>query len=151
MDMISESDKDNESLVLRARCIKPELPNKDRVYAMKFLSDYMHGNTQTQVRSNNNNTVISSCTCSYSFQISRTFRNEYQILCQLPPHENIIHMWAFFYDRPGQEVIKHFKKADGNVRALGLFILMDEHPMSMAEQLATLAGSRGPLVSTDGS
>lgn len=57
-------------------------------------------------------------------------------------------MWAFFYDRPGQEVIKYFKKADGNKHSLGLFILMDEHPMSMAEQLATLAGSRGPLVST---
>lgn len=50
MDVISECDKDNESLVLRAKCIKPELPNKERVYAMKFLSDYMHGTTQTKVR-----------------------------------------------------------------------------------------------------
>ena len=56
-------------------------------------------------------------------------------------------MWAFFYDRPHHEVLKYFKKAIGNQRALGLFILMDHHPMNMSEQLATLVGNRGPLVS----
>ena len=74
------------------------------------------------------------------------FKNEYEVLCQLPPHENIIHMWAFFFDRPGPDIIKHFKKLDGNQRSIGLFILMDEHPMSMAEHLATLTDNRGPLV-----
>jgi hypothetical protein len=56
-------------------------------------------------------------------------------------------MWAFFYDRPGQDVIKYFKKADGTHRALGLFILMDEHSMSMKEQLKILVKNRGPKVS----
>ena len=72
------------------------------------------------------------------------------MLCRLPPHENIIHMWAFFYDRPSpSDVKKYFKKASNSDKAHGmcLFILMDEHPMSMAEHLNILAGNRGPFVS----
>ena len=48
-DVISECEQDNSSLVLRAKCVKPGLPNQDIVYAMKFLSDYVHGTTQTEV------------------------------------------------------------------------------------------------------
>ena len=44
-------------------------------------------------------------------------------------------------------MVKYFKKTSGSQRALGLFILMDEHPTNMSEQLATLVGNRGPLVS----
>lgn len=71
-------------------------------------------------------------------------QNEYQVLCQLSPHENIIHMWAFFYDRLTRREYKFFKS---NARSMSLFILMDEHSMSMAEQLKILVESRGPLVS----
>lgn len=124
-EIIKVISEDTDSLVLRAKCVRPGVPNPDRTYAIKFLSDYLHETTQTQV--------------------SKKFRNEYDVLCQLPPHENIIHMWAFFYDRPGPEVKKYFRKLSGNFRSLGLFILMDEHPLSMMEQLAILADNRGPL------
>ena len=48
-NIISECDQDNSSLVLRAKCIKSGLPNQNTVYAMKFLSDYVHATTQTEV------------------------------------------------------------------------------------------------------
>lgn len=55
-------------------------------------------------------------------------------------------MWAFFYDRPTPGDMKFFKKARKNAHLMALFILMDEHPTSMAEQLQTLADNKGPNV-----
>ena len=56
-------------------------------------------------------------------------------------------MWAFFYDRPATpEVLKFFKKAGNDARGMSLFILMEEHPSSMAEQLRILVNNKGPRV-----
>lgn len=69
------------------------------------------------------------------------------MLCQLPPHRNVIHMWAFFYDRPGTpDVIKFFKRAGNESRSMGLFILMEEHLMSLGDHIAILVDNRGPKV-----
>lgn len=116
-----------ESLIVRVKCTKPCIPNKERTYAMKVLTNYFKTQTQTQVRQDH--------------------QNEYQVLCQLPPHENIIHMWAFFFDRLNPEVSSLFKKAGKNARTMSLFILMDEYPSSMAEQLKQLIENRGPMTS----
>ena len=80
-------------------------------------------------------------------QARKAYQNEYDVLCQLPPHVNIINMWAFFYDRPDPKVLKHFKQVGSGMRGMALFILMDEHPQSMAEHLQTLADNKGPYVS----
>ena len=74
------------------------------------------------------------------------FQNEYEILCNLPPHANIIHMYAFFFDRANPDVSPEFKRVGRNMRTMSLFLLMDEHPMSMREQLDILVGGQGPKV-----
>lgn len=113
-----------EGIVLRAQCKKKGLPNPDRVYAMKVLTNYFQSQTATQARVQ--------------------FQNEYGILCQLPSHENIIHMYAFFFDRANPDVSEEFRKVGRNVRTMSLFLLMDEHPMSMKEQLEILTEGQGP-------
>lgn len=45
----SEDDKDCDSLVLRTKCNKSGIPNKDRIYAMKVLTDFFIEKTQTKV------------------------------------------------------------------------------------------------------
>lgn len=42
-------DAGEEGLVLSVTCEKPNIPTKNRVYAMKVLTDYFHTQTQTQV------------------------------------------------------------------------------------------------------
>ena len=74
------------------------------------------------------------------------FQNEYEILCHLPSHENIIHMYAFFFDRANPDVSKEFRRVGRNIRTMSLFLLMDEHPMSMQEQLDILTEGQGPKV-----
>ncbi len=75
------------------------------------------------------------------------YQNEYEVLCMLPPHPNIIHMWAFFYDRVDPGASKFFKKVGkSNIRTMSLFILMDQHPSSMADLMGTLVENRGPAV-----
>ena len=77
------------------------------------------------------------------------FQNEYGILCQLPAHENIIHMYAFFFDRANPDVSEEFRRVGRNIRTMSLFLLMDEHPMSMKEQLDILRDGQGPKVGED--
>ena len=79
-------------------------------------------------------------------QVRRQYQNECDILCQLPPHENIIHMWAFFFDRVNPDVSPEFKKVGRNARSMSLFLLMDEHPMSMKEHVDLLVDNQGPRV-----
>lgn len=95
---------------------------------MKVLTNYFQMQTCTQVR--------------------RQFENEYQVLCQLPPHPNIVHLNAFFYDRADPNASSHFRRCGVNQGKMSVFLLMDEHPMSMKEQLATLVESLGPKVSS---
>lgn len=38
-----------ESLIVRVKCTKPCIPNKERTYAMKVLTNYFKTQTQTQV------------------------------------------------------------------------------------------------------
>ncbi|CAI7991881.1 Serine/threonine-protein kinase PINK1, mitochondrial [Geodia barretti] len=117
-------DGGEEGLVLRAQCKKKGLPFPDRVYAMKVLTNYFKSQTATEARVQ--------------------FQNEYEILCNLPPHPNIIHMYAFFFDRANPDVSPEFKRVGRNVRTMSLFLLMAEHPMSMKEQLDILTGGQGP-------
>ena len=44
-------DSGEEGLVLRARCNKASLPNKEKTYAMKVLTNIFQSQTQTQVYS----------------------------------------------------------------------------------------------------
>ena len=46
-------DGGEEGLVLRAKCTKPSLPNKERMYTMKVLTNYFQCQTQTQVLTTN--------------------------------------------------------------------------------------------------
>lgn len=119
-------DSGDEGIVLRAQCNKRGIPNPGRIYAMKVLANYFQTQTHTQVR--------------------RQFENEYQVLCQLSPHPNIIHMYAFFFDRADPSVSQYFKRVGVHQGKMSLFLLMDEHPMSMKEQLDILIDNQGPKV-----
>ena len=79
-------------------------------------------------------------------QARASYQNEYEVLCQLSPHKNIIHMWAFFYDRPGPTILKYFKERGSTSRGMALFILMDEHPQNMSEHIQALVDNKGPHV-----
>ena len=79
-------------------------------------------------------------------QVRQEFQNEYSVLCQLPPHENIIHMWAFFYDRANPDVCPEFRRTGRNARTMSLFLLMDELPMNMKEHVDLLVDNQGPKV-----
>ena len=119
-------DSGDEGIVLRAQCYKRGIPNPGRVYAMKVLANYFQTQTHTQVR--------------------RQFENEYQVLCQLSPHPNIIHLYSFFYDRADPGASQYFKRVGKNQGKMSLFLLMDEHPMSMKEQLDVYIHNTGPKV-----
>lgn len=92
------------------------------------------------------NKPLTDVNFALSSQARVQFQNEYQILCQLPAHENIVHMYAFFFDRANPDVSKEFQRVGKNVRTMSLFLLMDEHPMSMKEQLDILTAGQGPKV-----
>ena len=79
-------------------------------------------------------------------QARQQFQNEYNVLCQLPPHENIIHMWAFFFDRANPDISPEFRRVGKNARTMSLFLLMDEHPMNMNEHVDLLVNNQGPKV-----
>ena len=149
--------------MLRAKCNKPSLPNKERIYAMKVLTNYFQTQTQTQVRVVIRVMVVRQpfslhCTLCLLLcvviaftlmlhtQVRQEFQNEYSILCQLPPHENIIHMWAFFYDRASPDNSPLFKRAGRNARTMSLFLLMDELPTNMKDHVDTLVDNQGPKV-----
>ena len=85
----------------------------------------------------------------YSTQVRQDYQNEYNILCQLPPHENIIHMWASFYDRANPDISPEFRRAGRNARTMCLFLLMDELPMNMKEHVDLLVSNQGPKVSNN--
>ncbi len=68
------------------------------------------------------------------------------MLCDLPPHENIIHLYAFFFDRANPAVSQHFKKVGKNVHTMSLFLLMDEHTTNLQDLLSTLVEGQGPRV-----
>lgn len=51
MDLIHDPvGGDDDSVILRAKCIKPGIPSKDRTYAVKVLTNYFVESTQTKVR-----------------------------------------------------------------------------------------------------
>ncbi len=56
-------------------------------------------------------------------------------------------MWAFFFDRVNPDVVPQFKTTGKNARTMSLFLLMDQHSMSMKEQISSLVDNRGPTVS----
>ena len=58
------------------------------------------------------------------------FKNEYDILCRLPSHDNIIKLHAFFYDRFEPDIHPALKALPG-VRSISLFLVMDFYPNSL--------------------
>ena len=70
------------------------------------------------------------------------FKNEFDILCRLPQHDNIIHQFAFFYDKPMK--YPDFKILHGE--GMALFILLEELQQNMSEYLNTLCGLTSPRV-----
>ena len=116
---------------------------------MKVLTNYFQSQTQTQVLSSSCSAslIIDIASCIITIiQARQQFQNEYSVLCQLPPHENIIHMWAFFFDRANPDISPEFRRVGRNARTMSLFLLMDEHPMSMKEHVDLLVKSQGPKV-----
>ena len=133
--------------MLSVMCEKPKIPTPNRMYAMKVLANYFQTQTQTQVQTNS----VKFHRIAFNLpplQVRAEFQNEYQVLCQLSPHKNIIHMWAFFFDRANPDVIPQLKSTGKNARTMSLFLLMDLHSMSMKEQVSILIDNRGPNVST---
>ena len=57
------------------------------------------------------------------------------------PHKNIIHLYAFFYDRP--KTVPRLKDCGDGI---ALFMLMEQLSQNMNEQLATLRRTTGPTV-----
>ena len=70
------------------------------------------------------------------------YKVEYEILSGLPPHKNIVHLYAFFYDRP-----KIHQKLQMLGEGIGLFILMEQLTQNMKGMLDTLRRGPGPAVS----
>eukprot|EP00731_Ephydatia_muelleri_P030669 Em0022g183a len=116
-----------DGLVLKVKCTRNGIPNPDRMYAMKVLPSYQQ---QSSTVSN----------------LQKSYRNEYQILCQLPPHENVIHLYAFFYDRADPALCAEFRHLGPNVRSLSLFLLLEELPVSMKAHVDSLIANKGPQV-----
>lgn len=116
-----------DGLVLRVKCTRYGIPNPDRLYAMKVLPSYQQ---QASTVSN----------------LQKSYRNEYQILCQLPPHDNIIHLYAFFYDRADPALCQELRSLGPNARTLSLFLLLEELPVSMKTHVDSLVANKGPQV-----
>ena len=117
---------------------------------MKVLTNYFQSQTQTQVcvltSSHVAALIIMIDIIIIIIQVRQQFQNEYNILCQLPPHEYIIHMWAFFFDRANPDISPEFRRVGRYTRTMSLFLLMDEHPMNMKEHVDFLVNNQGPKV-----
>ena len=89
---------------------------------------------------------LSVCVClnrNYSLlQVRSTFRNEYDILSGLPPHDNIVKLFAFFYDRP-----KAYPKLRQCGEGMALCMLMEQLAQNMQEHINSLRRANGPMVS----
>ena len=90
--------------------------------------------------------MLFKCFVCFTHQLQKSYRNEYQILCQLPPHENVIHLYAFFYDRADPALCAEFRHLGPNVRSLSLFLLLEELPVSMKAHVDSLIANKGPQV-----
>ena len=66
------------------------------------------------------------------------------MLCRIPPHDNIIRLYAFFYDRP----MTHPKLRDNCGDGIALFMLLEELSQNMKEHIETLTSVAGPPVSS---
>ena len=88
---------------------------------------------------------VNTHSCKH-FKTRQEFQSECNLLCQLPIHENIIRMWAFFYDRATPDISPQFSRMGENARAVALFLLMDEHPTNMMEYVGLLVNDQGPEV-----
>ena len=75
-------------------------------------------------------------------QVRSNFRNEYDILSGLPPHDNIVKLFAFFYDRP-----KAYPKLKQCGEGLALCMLMEQLSQNMKEHINSLQKANGPMVS----
>ncbi|XP_003388321.1 PREDICTED: uncharacterized protein LOC100631577 [Amphimedon queenslandica] len=108
-------------MVVRAQCIKPGLPYPDRVYALKMLSGVHDTTTMTNARDQH--------------------KNEYEVLSSIPPHKNIVRLFAFFYDRPKA----HPKLSRENCsEGIALCIMMEQLSQNMEYQLKPLRQTAGP-------
>jgi serine/threonine protein kinase len=73
------------------------------------------------------------------------FKTEYEVLCKLPFHENIIKLHAFFFARFDPGIHPSLKEIAGS-RSISLFLVMEFHTNSMRKLMEDLHQKRGPRV-----
>lgn len=72
-------------------------------------------------------------------QVRNFYQTEYQALCAMPPHPNIIRLYAFFYDRINTESLPDLPPAVAeNARMLSLFLVMEHIPRTLEQEAAAL-------------
>ena len=86
--------------------------------------------------------VIGPCTPP---QARDAFKTEYEVLCKLPLHDNIIKLHAFFFDRFDPKIHPAVKEQPGS-RSVSLFLIMELHPTSMDKVMEERYRQRGPKV-----
>ncbi|XP_065831718.1 cyclin-dependent kinase 11B-like [Oscarella lobularis] len=102
-----------EGAVFLAKCTNRRLHRfKHKVFALKVLFNIFSYSTYTKVRS--------------------YYKSEYDVLSSLPRHNNIVRLYAFFYDRidPSQFPDLPPEVAE-EARALSLFLVLEDHPSSL--------------------
>ena len=160
--------KKEEGVVVRVKCNKPGIPNPSRIFAMKIMTNILDTSSLTHVSDTNcidseykilfvfnmytHSLAIASLFITLSgvclnrnyslLQVRSKFRNEYDILSGLPPHDNIVKLFAFFYDRP-----KAYPKLKQCGEGIALCMLMEQLSQNMQEHINSLRRANGPMVS----
>ena len=108
-------------IVLAAKCMRPGLPDADKLYAVKLLFTFMH---------------------DFSSVVRNAYENEWGILSRILPQKNIVRYWAQFISVIPDQFIKHLpenvrsfaaqKDRSGEfVRRKGQFVVFDYHPNNL--------------------
>lgn len=108
-------------MVVAAKCTKPDLPDPDKLYAVKLLFNFTH---------------------EYTSVIRNTYENEWLILSRLLPHENIVRFWAQFISiipeyfsvllpNDIQKYTTHKSRTGKVVPSKGQFLVLDYYPQDL--------------------
>lgn len=111
MSKDEEIKKGCEGAVFKVKCSLENEMVKDRIFALKGIFNYYSG-TYSVIRNN--------------------FISEYQILCTILPHRNIVNVWGTFVDNASSP---SFKIPSDVQLAKALFIIMDYHDMNLEQHL----------------
>ena len=86
----------------------------------------------------------------FSFcQMREQFDREYEVLATLPPHPHVVRLLAFFYDRLGDSLpeMAQFDALRDRARSVSLLLVMEYHPMTLAEAARRLRAENQLTVS----